>query len=268
MQGAQGVLINITGGPDMTLFEVDEAANRIRDEIDSSANIIFGSTFDDKLEGLMRVSVVATGIEQNNAPVKTEPTKTKIEKDEPDLFTHALGETSVVADQQSFDAPVAEQAPEQSDQRESEYFIPPEPMMPQQQTPVMNNAFSEDFNTAPQQPSQDETAKPSFLKRFFTSNKKQQNPTAMQEQQVEYSNPYSNQSVQFNAAAHPQQPQENTLFAPSHFQNVQPQQPVAPAQTMAQPPQAADPNLAPQQQEQIANDNLAIPAFLRRQQKN
>ena len=63
MKGARGVLINITGGMDMTLFEVDEAANRIRDEVDSEANIIFGSTFDEKLNGKMRVSVVATGIE-------------------------------------------------------------------------------------------------------------------------------------------------------------------------------------------------------------
>ena len=63
MKGARGVLINITGGYDMTLFEVDEAANRIRDEVDPDANIIFGSTFDQSLEGKMRVSVVATGIE-------------------------------------------------------------------------------------------------------------------------------------------------------------------------------------------------------------
>jgi len=63
MKGALGVLINITGGPDMTLFEVDEAANRIREEVDENANIIFGSTFEESLEGKMRVSVVATGIE-------------------------------------------------------------------------------------------------------------------------------------------------------------------------------------------------------------
>jgi cell division protein FtsZ len=63
MKGARGVLINITGGLDMTLFEVDEAANRIRDEVDPDANIIFGSTFDQELDGCMRVSVVATGIE-------------------------------------------------------------------------------------------------------------------------------------------------------------------------------------------------------------
>jgi cell division protein FtsZ len=63
MKGARGVLINITGGSDMTLFEVDEAANRIRDEVDPEANIIFGSTFVQDVEGRMRVSVVATGID-------------------------------------------------------------------------------------------------------------------------------------------------------------------------------------------------------------
>jgi cell division protein FtsZ len=63
MKGAKGVLINITGGPDLTLYEVDEAANRIGEEVDDNANIIFGSTLDPSLEGRMRVSVVATGID-------------------------------------------------------------------------------------------------------------------------------------------------------------------------------------------------------------
>ena len=63
MKGAKGMLINITGGLDMTLFEVDEAAERIRKEVDSEAYIIFGSTFDESMEGRMRVSVVATGID-------------------------------------------------------------------------------------------------------------------------------------------------------------------------------------------------------------
>jgi cell division protein FtsZ len=63
MKGARGILINITGGADMTLFEVDEAANRIREEVDPDANIIFGSTFEENLSGRMRISVVATGID-------------------------------------------------------------------------------------------------------------------------------------------------------------------------------------------------------------
>lgn len=63
MKGAQGILINITGGGDMTLFEVDAAANRVREEVDENANIIFGATFDDTMEGRVRVSVLATGID-------------------------------------------------------------------------------------------------------------------------------------------------------------------------------------------------------------
>ncbi len=61
MRGARGLLISITGGPDLTLYEVDEAATRIREEVDPEANIILGATFDESLEGTMRVSVVATG---------------------------------------------------------------------------------------------------------------------------------------------------------------------------------------------------------------
>lgn len=63
LKGARAVLVNITGGADLSLYEVDEAVNRIRDEVDADANIIFGSTFSDAMEGKMRVSVVATGID-------------------------------------------------------------------------------------------------------------------------------------------------------------------------------------------------------------
>ncbi|MCP8937186.1 cell division protein FtsZ [Alsobacter sp. SYSU M60028] len=64
MKGAKGLLISITGGSDLTLYEVDEAATRIREEVDQDANVIFGATRDDSLEGIVRVSVVATGIDQ------------------------------------------------------------------------------------------------------------------------------------------------------------------------------------------------------------
>ena len=64
MKGARGLLISITGGKDLTLYEVDEAATRIREEVDQDANIIVGATFDESLEGIIRVSVVATGIDQ------------------------------------------------------------------------------------------------------------------------------------------------------------------------------------------------------------
>ena len=67
MRGARGVLISITGGRDLTLYEVDEAATRIREEVDADANIIVGATFDESLDGIIRVSVVATGVDINAA---------------------------------------------------------------------------------------------------------------------------------------------------------------------------------------------------------
>jgi cell division protein FtsZ len=75
MKGARGLLISISGGKDLTLYEVDEAATRIREEVDQEANIIVGATFDEGLDGLIRVSVVATGIDHiatSARPVTTE----------------------------------------------------------------------------------------------------------------------------------------------------------------------------------------------------
>ena len=73
MQGAKGVIISITGGDDMRLLEVDEAANHIRDLVDPDANIIWGSAFNPELEGKIRVSVVATGIEAEARPATGTP---------------------------------------------------------------------------------------------------------------------------------------------------------------------------------------------------
>jgi len=73
MKGARGLLISITGGRDLTLFEVDEAATRIREEVDQDANIILGATFDEELEGVIRVSVVATGIDKSAADIAATP---------------------------------------------------------------------------------------------------------------------------------------------------------------------------------------------------
>ncbi|WP_274424406.1 cell division protein FtsZ [Chelativorans sp. YIM 93263] len=73
MRGARGLLISITGGRDLTLFEVDEAATRIREEVDPEANIILGATFDEDLEGVIRVSVVATGIDKAATEISAPP---------------------------------------------------------------------------------------------------------------------------------------------------------------------------------------------------
>jgi len=121
LRGAKGVLINITGGHDLTLFELDEAANRIREEVDPDANIIVGSTLDTEMGGMMRVSVVATGIdavdvntempvprrsmsqplqqktvvaapapaEQALAPIAAQAVQVEYEEDQPQLFEDA-----------------------------------------------------------------------------------------------------------------------------------------------------------------------------------
>ena len=115
MSGAKGVLINITAGTDITLFEVDEAANRIRDEVEGDVNIIFGSTFDETLEGRVRVSVVATGINSISA-VKPEPTLRQINQvlptniksvkdaNEPKEHIQSVLENNVVSPEKKSDA--------------------------------------------------------------------------------------------------------------------------------------------------------------------
>jgi cell division protein FtsZ len=76
---ASGLIISITGGKDLTLFEIEEAATRIREEVDQNANVIVGATFDESLDGIVRVSVVATGIDNLGAPRQTEPADTLTE---------------------------------------------------------------------------------------------------------------------------------------------------------------------------------------------
>ena len=80
IKGAKSILLNIKGGPDMALFEVDEAASKIRNEVDENANIIFGSSIDESLEGIIRVSVVATGI--NNEGINNEGIKANLDQNE------------------------------------------------------------------------------------------------------------------------------------------------------------------------------------------
>ena len=80
MKGAKGLLISITGGKDLTLYEVDEAATRIREEVDQDANIIVGATFDETLEGIIRVSVVATGIDNTGHAHKSQPAESALKE--------------------------------------------------------------------------------------------------------------------------------------------------------------------------------------------
>jgi cell division protein FtsZ len=118
MKGARGLLISITGGKDLTLFEVDEAATRIREEVDQDANIIVGATFDENLDGVIRVSVVATGIEQaiiaRNAAAPAAAAAAAATPDNrlADLTARLRADNQRLAERaQKLDAPVAAPAP-------------------------------------------------------------------------------------------------------------------------------------------------------------
>lgn len=127
MKGARGVLINITGGSDMTLFQVDAAANRIREEVEANANIIFGSAFNPDLDGKIRVSVVATGIDGRNTA------------QQPKVQEPLAAPFSAAMSAQQFQEPVNEVEDEEelanmSDEQdfeedeEEDSFIPPRPV--------------------------------------------------------------------------------------------------------------------------------------------
>ena len=91
MHGAKGVLINITGGDDITLMEIDEAASIIKEEVDDNANIIFGSSYDENLAGKIRVSIVVTGINDGKPQPEIQP-RTK----EPSLIDQSYDDSSFV----------------------------------------------------------------------------------------------------------------------------------------------------------------------------
>ncbi|MBI1204128.1 MAG: cell division protein FtsZ [Rhodopseudomonas sp.] len=94
MKGARGLLISITGGKDLTLYEVDEAATRIREEVDQDANIIVGATFDETLEGIIRVSVVATGIDNTGIMYQQAPAENALKE----LASKMRNETKRISD--------------------------------------------------------------------------------------------------------------------------------------------------------------------------
>jgi cell division protein FtsZ len=107
MKGARGLLISITGGKDLTLYEVDEAATRIREEVDQDANIIVGATFDETLEGIIRVSVVATGIDNTGMARHAQPAESALRE----LAGKIRNDSRRIADRIERSSPVTAHAP-------------------------------------------------------------------------------------------------------------------------------------------------------------
>lgn len=163
LRGAKGVLINITGGHDLTLFELDEAANRIREEVDPDANIIVGSTLDTALEGGMRVSVVATGIDASTnqmeapAPRRTlaEPLTQQVTAEQPaPVQHHAPQAPQAAAPQPQYQQPQYQQPAPQPTSYET-----PAPQQPKRPAPLPQESYQQPTQqpraAAPQHPAED-----------------------------------------------------------------------------------------------------------------
>ena len=278
LRGAKGVLINITGGADLTLFELDEAANRIREEVDPEANIIVGSTMDEGLGGTMRVSVVATGIDavdvNTEVPLPrrslSEPLRQQSIEDEAPAAV-AAAPVAVAAEQAE---PVAEQAPlfdevpqaqpEQAQQRfaqpvaeEVDTLPPPayqpkvapfEPRQDDLEAEVEPVGFVAPRAPAPGTPS------PEALARLRAAAQKSQ-PDQAAAGSPQGAGSAEKQRFGINSLINRMTGQNEGEVAPQQPQRQQP-----PVQTRAS---AAAPQ--PQEATDAEQDRIEIPAFLRRQ---
>ncbi len=143
MKGAKGVLINITGGNDITLLEIDEAANIIKEEVDEDANIIFGSSYDDSLAGKIRVSIVVTGIDDRQLPRQKQKTTDTSAFIDASYLPATEKDVTPVENSEHVDANLerfaANSQPEQTAQAvEERVVVEPEPEMPLEENEADN----------------------------------------------------------------------------------------------------------------------------------
>ena len=255
LRGARGVLINITGGYDLTLFELDEAANRIREEVDPDANIIVGSTLDPDISGVMRVSVVATGIDVSEnaadipvptraapafapvAPVSDEGAETEptVAAEEPGLFDESPAAATEEA--KPMFAPASEFQPTAADE--------PAPAYQPQVAEDATEAFVAPKAPAPGAPSEDAMAR---LRTAVQNTGVARTPEQVEEEPAESERP------RFGIGSLINRMSGGSESAPKAQPAVRSQ----PA--MSAPAPAAEEGERSQEQEKIE-----IPAFLRRQ---
>ena len=283
MRGARGLLISITGGNDLTLYEVDEAASRIRQEVDEEANIILGATFNSALDGVVRVSVVATGIDQlaidQIEPVNVlsrpePPPRSRAAAPGPSRAAHQVELVPVAAvvndvEIQSI-APVAAPFPEpiearremQDEEEVYDDFIPPAPEQPVVRMPRMpqiedlpqvaqNQLRARDAQAGQMAP---ETRRKSLLEKLAA-----------------FGITRHDEELAARPAAVPAQPPAvqprayATPVAQADFSRAQPRP--LPARAPAAPAGGLDPHGRPAPRPPVTeDDHLDIPAFLRRQQ--
>ncbi len=234
MKGAKGVIVNITGGDDITLFEVDEAVNRIRDEVDDDANLIFGTSLLSNMEGNLRVSVVATGIEAGAAVTTS---NNKIESYKSSLGSNTgAGAAASQTQKTEIEQPIIK----------NDSFIPPAPQVPQAQKQEVAQAEPEII----EEPIEiNNNAEPKFFEK--------------QEKEFEAANDFqeatetAEATPEVPAQAQPQQQNSGSSLFNSLFgkKNAESDESASsgdqPAETANVPAEAED-------------DDLEIPAFLRR----
>jgi cell division protein FtsZ len=257
MRGARAVLINVTGGPDLMLFEVDEAVNRIRAEVDSDANILFGSALSENMEGRVRVSVVATGID---AEAMTRPAADNVQRLHPRPKPVALETAAAAPGRGQVETVVPSSVSAQMEVAAKEIELPPEPF-------VQSRAFGEALLPA----MADAQEEPLTLGGAEA-------PMLETPRQVEI------QPMQGFRAPEPQKRRGFGLFGrrrvepriePALTIQREPAMPEAPSRVHAAipsaPPRAPEPPRAPQQPPSdlfagvAEDDRFEIPAFLRRQ---
>lgn len=279
MKGARGVLINITGGMDMTLFEVDEAANRIRDEVDADANIIFGSTFDEKLEGKIRISVVATGIDAESMkqarpvpPQRTPQLQPTHDRAVSTNLSASLSVSGIETEQKA--SPRQPEQPRQSQ---------PAPAQPHQDQPQQSTQPAYERTATAAAPTEPE--KPAFIAEAPMQRDEDGTPNATQ------ADPFTPLPLESEDRAEPTEETTSSEAGrptPSLFErftgltgsrrqpNIEQNEPQIPTPESANdrgpnqaPEQAAEPAAAPSLESNARSEDedetLEIPAFLRRQ---
>ncbi len=262
LKGARGVLINITGGNDLTLFELDEAANRIRDEVDPDANIIVGSTLDPDMEGKMRVSVVATGIDAVPSEQSTDDRETIAPAARPAAAAQPAERPAAAAPQQPAERPAAATLREpmmgrsfidaqKAREEEVEASEAPAPAA-EDPAPVAHQAIeAEEHQPAPAAQKPREPGEPTeeALRRLQAAVNRvppAQKPQQPQKQQAEDGNRFAINSLIHRMTGQGGREERH----PAHRQS---------------PPISAPRNNAPAQEQRNTQDQHEIPAFLRRQ---
>ena len=275
LEGAKGVLINITGSHDLTLFELDEAANKIREKVDPEANIIVGSTLDTSMEGKMRVSVVATGID---AAVSNADTPLPRRSMAAPLAPAAAIEAPAPAPVQEAPAPVvAQAAPQEERTLFQDLEMPSAPAPAPQPAPQPAAVQPQQAQPAPQQPAAThDLPPPAYTPRpeptlseadSFVAPRAPGTPSpeAMARLQAAVNRAPKQAEQQPQAAAPTAEEAEKPRFGINSLIN---RMTGAQAEAAAQQPARAQPQVTPLHQEPEANedqDRIEIPAFLRRQ---